>query len=391
MLKKFSELTVEISVLKSMNAISETGKKNRETVIVTGASGFIGYALCEQLGKTHNVIGFDRPGVPHPPPTTMRMDIDLSSEDSFKQVFQTIQERYGTKITSVIHLAAYYDFAGQPSSKYEEITVQGTAHLLHFLKSFEVDQFIFSSTMLVHAPCQPGQRITEEWPLDPKWDYPKSKVKTENLIRRERGDMPVVLLRVAGVYDEQCHSIPIAHQIQRIYERSLTSHLFPGDTSHGQSFIHLNDTVDLITTLVKHRSRLPPELPLLAGEPQALSYEALQHEIARLIHGKPWTTTRIPKIVATCGAWLQDHIPFLPASFIKPWMIDLADDHYEVDISKAKNWVGWETKHSLFNTLPAMIQSLKENPLGWYKENNLTPPGWLKRTHAMDFVGKSLS
>jgi len=37
-----------------------------------------------------------------------------------------------------------------------------------------------------------------------------------------------VLLRVAGVYDDYCHSLPLSHQIQRIYERALTSHVFPG-------------------------------------------------------------------------------------------------------------------------------------------------------------------
>jgi hypothetical protein len=41
--------------------------------------------------------------------------------------------------------------------------------------------------MLVHAPCEPGQQIDEDWPVDPKWDYPQSKVRTEQLIRAEHG------------------------------------------------------------------------------------------------------------------------------------------------------------------------------------------------------------
>ena len=42
----------------------------------------------------------------------------------------TVRERFGTRIASVIHLAAYYDFSGEPSEKYETITVQGTERLL---------------------------------------------------------------------------------------------------------------------------------------------------------------------------------------------------------------------------------------------------------------------
>ena len=33
-------------------------------------------------------------------------------------------------------------------------------------------------------------------------------------------------------------------------------------------------------------------------------------------------------------------------------MIDLADDHYDLDISRARTLLGWEPKHSLRETLP---------------------------------------
>lgn len=354
-------------------------KQSRETVLVTGSSGFIGREICERLSGIHNVIGFDRPGLPNPPPSVDRIDVDLTSDESVKKAFQNIRQRYGNKLASVIHLAAFYDFSGKSSPKYEEITVQGTARLLRFLKSCHVEQFVFSSTMLVHAPCQPGRKITEDSPLEPKWDYPKSKVKTENLIRRERGKMPVVLVRIAGVYDNQCHSIPLANQIQRIFERRLTGHLFPGNPSHGQAFVHLDDIVNFLSLVVAKRKQLPPELVLLAGEPETLSYEFLQRELGKLIHDDMWRTRPISKSLAKAGASLQDHMPFVPASFIKPWMIDIADDHYELDISRAKKRLGWEPRRSLKETLPLMVASLKKDPENWYKENKLRPARRLKK------------
>ena len=63
--------------------------------------------------------------------------------------------------------------------------------------------------------------------------------------------------------------------------------------------------------------------------------------------------------------------------FIKPWMIDLADDHYALDITRARQTLGWEPRRSLRETLPAMVQALHADPLGWYRENHLTPPAWL--------------
>jgi len=57
--------------------------------------------------------------------------------------------------------------------------------------------------------------------------------------------------------------------------------------------------------------------------------------------------------------------------FIKPWMIDRANDHYALDITRARTLLGWEPKRSLRATLPKMIAALKLDPLGWYRENKL--------------------
>jgi nucleoside-diphosphate-sugar epimerase len=352
---------------------------NRETIIVTGSSGFIGYATCQRLAAEYDVVGFDRPGIPHPPPEADWVDVDLTSEESVANAFDHVRVRHGTRIAAVIHLAAYYDFSGRPSSKYEEVTVQGTARLLRHLKPFDVEQFIFSSTMLIHEPGPKGRPINEDAPIKPKWDYPRSKVKTENLIRRERGDMPTVFLRIAGVYDDLCHSIPLAHQIQRIYEGAATSHFFPGDLSHGQAFVHVEDTARLMEMLVGQRRRLPRDLALMVGERRVLSYGELQEQMGRLIHGKPWNTRRISKAFAKAGAWTQDHLPFSRDPFIKPWMIDLADDHYELDITRASGMVGWEPEHSLAAALPVMVGRLLRDPLAWYQENKLEAPTWLKK------------
>jgi len=342
-------------------------------VIVTGSGGFIGHAICEAMGRDgYQVVGFDRPGIPHPPPIAENIPCDVTSEQSVSEALGRTRRAFGDAIASVIHLAAYYDFSGEPSPLYEEITVGGTERLLRLLRDFRLEQFVFSSTMLVHAPSEPGQRINEHSPVDPKWDYPDSKLRTERLIVSTRGGVPAVLLRIAGVYTDRCESIPLAHQIQRIYERRLTAKVFPGDTSTGQSFVHLDDLVQACRTVVAHRAALPPETTILIGEPETLSYDDLQRTIARLIHGESdWETTRIPKAVAKAGAWVQDTIPGVEDPFIKPWMIDLADDHYALDISLARTLLNWEPQRHLRDTLPKMVEALKADPARWYKENKL--------------------
>ncbi len=343
----------------------------KELVLITGRSGLIGSAAAQRLAGHFDIVGLDSKPPKRLAPMKEHVHLDLTRDDSVHTALRLVRTAYGDHIAAFIHLAAYYDFSGEPSPLYENVTVQGTARLLRELqKSCHVEQFVFSSSMLVHAPCDKGQRINEDWPLDPKWDYPRSKVKTAHLLREQRGAIPLVVLRIAGVYDDQCHSIPIANQIQRIFERRLISQVFPGDTSHGQAFVHQQDVIRAIEASIERRESLPAELTLLIGEEETLSYEELQRTLGQLIHGDEWRTERIPKAVAKAGAWLQDQVPG-EEPFIKPWMVDLADEHYQLDISRARALIGWEPEHSLRQTLPRMVESLRADPLRWYHDNKL--------------------
>lgn len=348
--------------------------EERELILITGSSGLIGYSVARRLAEQYTVVGFDRAGPPHPPPTAECVAVDLTSDESVASALRDVRARHGNRLASVIHLAAYYDFSGAPSPKYEEITVSGTERLLRHLHDFEVGQFVFSSTMLVHAPSSPGQKIDEDWPLRPTWPYPESKVKTEELIRRSRGRIPAVILRIAGVYDDKTHSPPLAHQMQRVEERQLLSHFFSGDIRHGQAFVHLEDVVDAIVRAVERRANLGADTTILIGEPETVSYGELQRIFGVQLHGTPWRTFRIPKPIAKAGAWLQQQLPIAKEAFIKPWMIERADDHYELDITRARTTLGWEPRHALEESIPEMVAFLRGNPLAWYRENNLTPP-----------------
>lgn len=344
------------------------------TVLITGATGLLGRAIAQRLAPDYTVIRCGRhiPAIaPHRDAQEAWVHMDVSSDEGVTSALQEIAGRFGRRIDSVVHLAAYYDFSGAPSPLYEQVTVLGTERLLRGLRGFESGQFIFSSTMLVHAPSHFGYPITEESPLDPAWDYPRSKVETEAVIAREHGEIPSVVLRIAGVYDEWCHSIPISQQIRRIYERDVASHLFPGDMHHGQSFVHLADTVDSVVAAIERRDSLPSEATILIGEERTLSYGDRQDRIGHLVHGEEWITHHIPKALAKVGAWVEEAMPLGPEPFIRPWMIKLADDAYCLDATRAQAWLDWTPRHSLGKTLPTIVRNLLEDPVRWYHQNDL--------------------
>lgn len=348
-------------------------KVTRGVVLITGSSGLIGSALCDRLASTYDVVGFDREGPPHPPPTAEAIAVDLSSTTSVSQGLESVRHRHGGRLCAVIHLAAYYDFSGRPSPKYESVTVQGTRRLLRALQSFDVERFIFSSTMLIHAPGRPGQKISEKSSIKPTWAYPRSKVRTEQLIRTERGAIPAALLRIAGVYTDRGECLPVCNQIRRIYERLTTARFYSGDLRAGQSFVHLDDLLDAFQAAVDRRKDLAAETAILIGEPEAPGYGELQKELGRLIHGERWTTIRVPRAAAKIGA----RLPLVRDPFIRPWMIDRAGDHYDLDISKAQRVLGWNPRHRLMQTLPRIVEELKRDPWAWYELHRFTPPAWL--------------
>ena len=340
----------------------------KEVVVVTGASGLIGSGIINKISDHFRIVGFDRDAETLPPLQSEMIYVDITKQKSIDEAMARIRIGYGNKIASVIHLAAYYDFAGRPSPLYEKVTVRGTQKLLQGLRDFEVDQFIFSSSLLVYKPTVPGKKIDENSPLQPKWAYPESKVEAEKVILQERKNIPVVMLRIAGTYTDTGSSIPINNHIKRIYEKQITSHFFPGDVSHGNPYIHLDDLIGAMAKVIEKRKTLPEELVLNIGEEETLSFEYLQKTIGKLLHGKEWKTYRIPKFVAKFGAKVQD---IFGDPFIKPWMIDMADDHMELDMTLAKKMLDWQPEHSLRETLPKMISSLRANPDHWYKINRL--------------------
>ena len=340
------------------------GEAKKKNILITGCSGFIGFRCSEKLLQDFQILGIDVTLTGHLPGIEL-IGVDLASPRNIREHMELIEQKFGNELYSVIHLASYYNFGGGHWKDYERITINGTKELLKILKErFLVGQFIFSSSMLVHAPCEVGEKITEKSPLKPKWNYPKSKVITEKLIQELHGDIPYVILRIAGVYDDLCHSIPLAHQVKRIYEDTYEGHVFAGDISHGASFIHLEDLADAICRVIQKRDQLPRELILLIGEEETLSYDSLQRQISKLIWGQEWKTKQIPKVLAKIGA-------FFKKGFIKPWMIAIADDHYSLDISRAKELLDWEPKQSLKKTIPKWIEMLKNEPIAWYDMNKL--------------------
>jgi nucleoside-diphosphate-sugar epimerase len=164
-------------------------------VLVTGASGFIGGVLCEELLKRgHEVIALVRRAGSEPPGTRAVVG-DLGDGGLLARVLD--EERPGW----VMHLAA--EIASQRSErKLWEVNVQGTERLLAACLAVAGHdpaagpRVVFCSTVVTGDAR--GALLTEQEPLPVQTPYGRSKQEGERLLFQ--AGLPSVVIRPSHVY-----------------------------------------------------------------------------------------------------------------------------------------------------------------------------------------------
>jgi nucleoside-diphosphate-sugar epimerase len=157
--------------------------------LVTGASGFVGRAVCvELLSREHEVSALvRRPG--SEPPGTIVAGGDLRDGDALARVLESVRP------DCVIHLAAEIATQRDPR-KIDEVNVDGTRRLLAACSAAGGSRFVFASTVVTGDAG--GDVLDETSTLPVQTAYGRSKQRGEQLVR-ESG-LPGVIIRPSHVY-----------------------------------------------------------------------------------------------------------------------------------------------------------------------------------------------
>jgi len=153
-----------------------------QTVLVTGATGFIGRHLLQRLRGSQDariVVLVRRPD-DAPAPGIMQVVCAL---DQVKR--HTWNDHGINRIDTVFHLAAYTPKSPDRANDVEAIcrdNIDGTRALLESLPSAP-ERFVFASTLDVYAPPGDGEIIDERSRLGPSGLYGASKLFCEQLVR----------------------------------------------------------------------------------------------------------------------------------------------------------------------------------------------------------------
>src|SRR5688572_24995874 len=89
-----------------------------ELVVVTGSEGLIGSRIVKALAQKYRIVGLDVKKSPTRGSESEFIQCDLTRDASVDAALTQIERSHGRRIASMIHLAAYYDFSGEPSPLY---------------------------------------------------------------------------------------------------------------------------------------------------------------------------------------------------------------------------------------------------------------------------------
>jgi len=168
-------------------------------VLVTGADGFIGRAVCIALAEAgHHVIAGTRSGRAVTGADENRRLGDLGHPEGM--------DRWVANIDAIVHLAARVHImaenASDPLAEFRRVNVEGTHTLAAAARKAGVQRLVFLSTVKVNGEATTYTPFCENDPARPGDSYGQSKWEAEQILRDmgSDGTMETVILRPPLVY-----------------------------------------------------------------------------------------------------------------------------------------------------------------------------------------------
>lgn len=204
------------------------------TVVVTGASGFIGrHTVKELLKREYEVTGIDMEpsDVRHRNLKNVQCDISSPKLPS-----------YINKGDKVLHLAAISTFgaAGQNPSRAIRVNVEGTLNVINSCIEKKAERLVYSSTGSVYHKSSTVP-IKEDSPRNPTSIYGLTKKQAEDWIMLYGDRIDYVILRYAYIYGQGKDWGAIGNFIKRIKQGEQPI-IFGGRQTND--FIYVRDIVE---------------------------------------------------------------------------------------------------------------------------------------------------
>ena len=320
-------------------------------ILLTGAAGFIGWKTAQKLlDEGHTVIGVDNlnnyydPRIKQWRLKTLKVrknfifhNVDIENFEALKLLFEIYEP-----IDAIINLAARAGvrYSMENPFVYFTTNANGTLNLLELAKTYGIKKFVLASTSSLYAgqPMPFKEELPVNTPISP---YAASKKAAEVICYTYHYlyGLDVSIVRYFTVYGPAGRpDMSIFRFIYKIM-KGQPIEVF-GDGSQSRDFTYVDDIAD--------------------GTVRAL--KPLGYEIINLGGNKPYKLKEVIQIIEELlGKKAKiDYKPFHKADLKATW----------ADITKAKRFLDWEPKVSLYEGLKRTVDWFKEN-WNWIREINI--------------------
>jgi len=214
------------------------------TIVVSGANGFIGRALCRHLSGQGRVVR----AVVHRPGRTSAGQQEVILAIGPQTNWQAVLE--GVEI--VVHLAAHVhvrSHASKDEDAFHEINTLGTRTLAEAAIRAGVKRLVYLSTVKVHGEAS-AHPFRESDVLAPQDAYARSKAAAEEELKRvaKSGLMDFVILRPPMVYGPgvKANFLTLLHAVSNRVPLPFAG------IANRRSLIYLGNLVDAIAQCIVH-------------------------------------------------------------------------------------------------------------------------------------------
>ena len=344
-------------------------------LIVTGASGFVGRHLLEELKEDYRLECIARrsqirSGAPVHPNIGWHQ-VDIGDRLDLRDLFHRI--RSDGPVDTVVHLAAHYDFTGDEHPEYYRTNVEGLRNTLDLSHDIGVSRFVFSSSVAACELPPPGGALTESSPPDGDHIYARTKRIGETMLDEYRSSFPSVIIRFAAMFSDWCEYPPLFMFFETWLSKAWNRSLLGGKGLSSIPYLHVRDAVSFIRIVLENPEKTAPGEVVIASPDGATTHLDLFSEATLNYFGRRKAGLLMPKALCGPGMWARDLAGRLTGErpFERAWMARYIDLAMTIDASRTRKLLGWAPRERLeiIRRLPFMIENKKTDPIEWNRAN----------------------
>ena len=314
-----------------------------KTILITGANGFVGKALCKTLSNQGYIVH----------EAVRKIDKTSSAHQAVGEINASTNWTDALiGVDAVVHLAARVHVMNETAkdalTAYRAVNVEGTLHLAQTAVKAGVKRFIFMSSVKVNGEGTPlGHPYTPEDLPAPSDPYGISKYEAEIALQQLTKDtsLEVVIIRPPLIYGPGVKAN--FRNMMEILSKCLPLPL--GAIHNKRSLVAIDNLIDLIICCINHPAAANETF--LVSDGFDISTPDLLRRVAKAL-GKKALLIPIPSVVLQWTAKLLGKAAFAQRLC----------ESLQVDISKTQQLLNW--------TPTVKIEDALHKTAVFYKQDN---------------------